>query len=77
MTGPDAGKSFLAVNPQGNVPALVLDGGFVLAEQTPIQMYVSQLRGAQARAQCLPARSSRAPGARLRSFSSSLCHRAA
>jgi glutathione S-transferase len=66
------------------VPALVLDGGFVLSEQTPIQMYVSQLRGAQARAraraaraQCLPARSSRAPGARLLSFSSSLCHRAA
>ena len=41
MTGPDAGKSFLAVNPQGNVPALVLDGGLVLAEQTPIQLWIA------------------------------------
>ena len=41
VTGPDAGKSFLAVNPQGNVPALVLEGGLLLAEQTPIQMWIA------------------------------------
>lgn len=40
MTGPDAGKPFLPINPQGNVPCLVIDG-VVLAEGPAVLQWIA------------------------------------
>lgn len=41
LTGPDAGKDFCAVNPAGNVPALVLADGTLLNQGAAVLQWIA------------------------------------
>ena len=43
LTGADAGKDYLAINPQGNVPCLVTESGLILAENAATMQFLGDL----------------------------------
>lgn len=51
----ESGADFLAINPRGAVPALVLDGGEVLTEGVAIMQYVADNAKSGAKGATLPA----------------------
>lgn len=48
LTGPDAGKDFYAVNPAGNVPALVLADGTLLNQGAAVLQWIADNSPAEA-----------------------------